>query len=120
NGTVPISFTAAGGVLALEFSQGFTGPIAGFASPPGVTEFIDLKDIQFNAATTTFKFTEAANFQSATLTESEAANHTANLTLLGIFSQSSFTLAPDGGGGTRVLDPGLAASASTMAAPHTA
>jgi autotransporter passenger strand-loop-strand repeat protein len=38
----PISFTSAGGDLQLDASQSFHGLIAGFASPSGVTEEIDL------------------------------------------------------------------------------
>ena len=38
-----ISFTMAGGVLQLDASQSFEGLIAGFASPRGVTEEIDLR-----------------------------------------------------------------------------
>jgi autotransporter passenger strand-loop-strand repeat protein len=112
-GNIPLSFSAdTGGVLILDFSQGFTGTIAGFASPPGVTEFIDLKDIQFGAGTTV-KFTQTGT--SGTLTVTDTAMHTANLTLLGTYPTANFTLSSDGAGGTTVKDPAVVASATTLA-----
>ena len=113
----PINFSTdnAGGTLVLEFSQGFTGAIAGFASPAGVSEQIDLKDIAFGPGTTR-SFLEAAGNTSGTLTVNDGT-HTANLTLLGLYSTANFTLSSDGGGGTFVRDPAVVASATTLA-PH--
>jgi autotransporter passenger strand-loop-strand repeat protein len=106
-----VTFTQRGGQLILNFSQGFTGPIAGFASPPGVTEQIDLKDIQFSAKATV-KFTQTGTSGTLTVTDTM---RTANLTLLGTYSTAMFTLSGDGAGGTLVKDPAVAASATTLA-----
>ena len=41
-GTAFVNFnTNSGGILQLDASQSFVGNIAGFASPPGITEEID-------------------------------------------------------------------------------
>ena len=72
-----VTFTSNGGDLQLDFSQAFSGSISGFASPAGVTEAIDLRDIAFTSATTV-NFTEAANNSSGTLTVTDGT-HTANL-----------------------------------------
>jgi autotransporter passenger strand-loop-strand repeat protein len=66
-GSGPITFTSAGGDLQLDASQSFDGLIAGFASPHGVTEEIDLRDIAFGKGTKV-SFTEAGNHLSGTLT----------------------------------------------------
>jgi hypothetical protein len=112
---LPVSFTESGGALILDFSQGFlpTWTIAGFASPQGITEFIDLKDI-VSGASTKLTFNEAGNNTSGTLTVTDGT-HTANLTLLGLYSQSNFTLSSDGAGGTKVTDPAVTASATITA-----
>src|SRR5262249_35119830 len=93
----PIAFTHAGGILQLDASQSFHGTIAGFASPPGVTEEIDLRDIDF-AKKTRVSFKEDKNNLSGTLTVTDGT-HTANLTLLGQYSANDFSLASDGHGG---------------------
>jgi autotransporter passenger strand-loop-strand repeat protein len=111
----PLQFSTdnAGGTLQLDFSQGFTGAIAGFASPAGVSEQIDLRDVAFTGATTV-SFNEAGGNTSGTLTVTDGT-HTANLTLLGLYSTANFTLSSDGGGGTFVRDPAVVASATTLA-----
>jgi trimeric autotransporter adhesin len=96
-------------------SQTFSGTIAGFASPAGVNEAIDLRDIVFTSATTV-KFTEAANNTSGTLTVTDGA-HTANLTLLGQYSAANFSLSSDGNGGTLIKDP-VGSAASPVLAAH--
>ena len=111
-GSTPVvSFsTDNGGTLALESSQTFTGLIAGFSSPPGVNESIDLQDISFGAGTKV-TFTEAASNLSGTLTVT-CGSETANLTLLGTYSTANFTLSSDSHGGTLVKDPAATAAAS--------
>ena len=118
------AFTSNGGILQLDFSQGykfpFNSPISGFGSSPvGVTEELDLRDIAFGSNTKA-SFAEAANNSSGTLTVTDGT-HTANLALLGQFSTASFSLASDGQGGTIVTDPpamvGSAAS-PVLASPH--
>src|SRR5262249_35559997 len=99
----PITFTSAGGILELDASQSFHGTIAGFASPSGVIEEIDLDDISFGKKTKV-SFKEAQGHMSGTLTVTDGT-HTANLTLLGQYSAQDFSLASDGHGGTIVTDP---------------
>ena len=105
----PITFTNAGGILELDDSQHFHGLIAGFASPKGVIEEIDLGDISFGKKTK-MSFNEAKNHLSGTLTVTDGT-HTANLTLLGQYSTGNFRLASDGHGDTMVTDPSLVGSA---------
>jgi autotransporter passenger strand-loop-strand repeat protein len=102
-GSTPVSFTSAGGILQLDASQSFDGLIAGFASPPNVTEEIDLRDIAFGKGTK-LSFKEDKNDTSGTLTVTDGT-HTANLTLLGQYSAHDFTLASDLNGGTIITDP---------------
>jgi autotransporter passenger strand-loop-strand repeat protein len=104
-----------GGILQLDFSQGFTGTIGGFASPAGVTEAIDLVDIGFGAGTSV-KFTEAAGNTSGTLMVTDGT-HTANLTLLGQYSTANFSLSSDGHGGTMITDPPALDASPVLAAP---
>src|SRR5262249_34476335 len=99
----PITFTKAGGILQLDDSPSFHGTIAGFASPPGVTEEIDLGGISFGKQTKV-SFKEDKNHLSGTLTVTDGT-HTASLTLLGQYSANDFSLASDGHGGTMVTDP---------------
>jgi autotransporter passenger strand-loop-strand repeat protein len=91
-----------GGQLTLEASTSFVGQISGFASPAGITEEIDLRDIAFNAATTKETFTQTGTSGTLTVTD---GTHTANLTLLGQYSAHDFSLSSDGFGGTIVTDP---------------
>jgi autotransporter passenger strand-loop-strand repeat protein len=111
-GSGPITFTSAGGDLQLDASQSFHGLIAGFASPSGVTEEIDLRDIAFgNSTHLTFK--EAKDNLSGTLTVRDGS-HTATLTLLGQYSAANFSLASDGHGGTFIIDPQTTASTPAL------
>jgi autotransporter passenger strand-loop-strand repeat protein len=113
--SAPVSFSSAGGTLQLDASRSFTGLIAGFASPAGITEAIDLRDITFAGAKATW--TQVDN-SSGTLTVANGSQ-TASLTLLGMYSTTQFKLASDGAaGGTLVTDPAVTASAP-IAAPHT-
>ena len=102
-----------GGNLILDNSQSFTGTIAGFASPQGVNETIDLREIGAGAHAT---FTQTGT--SGTLTVTDAAGHTANLTLLGTYSTANFSLASDGAGGTLIKDPAVVASGTTLTTAH--
>jgi hypothetical protein len=86
--------------------------IAGFGSPAGVTEEIDLRDMPFQSSTHVTKFIEAANLLSGTLTIKDRTQIT-NLTLLGQYSAASFTLTSDGHGGTVITDPTLTTSAAS-------
>src|SRR5262249_32268170 len=102
-GSGPITFTNAGGTLQLDDSQHFQGLIAGFASPSGVTEEIDLGDISFGKKTK-LSFKEEKNHPRAPQ-QATAAPHTATLTPLGQSSPQNFPLASDGHGGPIVTAP---------------
>jgi hypothetical protein len=117
-GSGAVTFTSAGGDLQLDASQSFHGLIAGFGSPHGVTEEIDLRDIAFGPHTKE-TFTEASNHQSGTLTVTDGT-HTASLTLLGQYSTANFSLSRDGAGGTVITDPPamVGAAASPILAAH--
>jgi len=106
------AFTSNGGILQLDFSQGYkspsNAPISGFgSSPAGVTEELDLRDISFGSATNE-TFTQLSP-TSGTLTVTDGT-HTANLALLGQYSATNFSLSSDGNG-TIVTDPPLVGSA---------
>jgi hypothetical protein len=62
-----------------------------------------LKDIAFGAGTTTYSY--AGNSSGGTLTIRDAQGHTANLSLVGNYTNSTFTLSSDGHGGTIAIDP---------------
>ena len=109
----PITFKNAGGILQLDDSQHFHGLIAGFASPKGVIEEIDLGDITFGKQTKV-SFKEDKNHLSGTLTVTNGTQ-TASLTLLGQYSTGNFNLASDGHGGTMVTDPPLVGSSGHAA-----
>jgi autotransporter passenger strand-loop-strand repeat protein len=100
SGSTVVFNSDTGGQLILDNSQGFTGTIAGFSSPSGVNETIDLRDIGAGAKAT---FTQTGT--SGTLTVTDTAGHTANLTLLGTYSTANFSLSSDGAGGTLIKDP---------------
>jgi hypothetical protein len=110
-----VTFTSFGGILELDASQTFSGTIGGFASPAGVNEAIDLRDIAFTSATAV-NFTEAANNNSGTLTVTDGT-HIANLTLLGQYTAANFSLSSDGNGGTVIKDP-VGSAASPVLAAH--
>jgi autotransporter passenger strand-loop-strand repeat protein len=112
-----VKFDTLGGTLQLDASQTFSGTIAGFASPPGVTEQIDLADLSFGK-NTNVKFKEAKDGTSGTLTIKTGKNEV-DLTLLGQYTAADFNVASDGAGGTVVTDPGPVASATNaIAAVH--
>src|SRR6202035_571851 len=52
------------------------------------------------------------NSSGGTLTITDAQDHTANISLVGNYSDSTFSLSSDGNGGTIVIDPPAADSAS--------
>jgi autotransporter passenger strand-loop-strand repeat protein len=94
-----------GGTLQLDASSGFTVAIKGFAIP----DQLDLRGIAFGSGTT-LSFTEPAGNTSGTLTVNDGT-HTINLTLLGSYTTSNFTLATDTHSGTLVTDPPAAGAA---------
>jgi hypothetical protein len=109
-GSGPVTFAGGGGILQLDGgSIAFGGTIAGFAQP----DELDLPDFVFGSASG-LGFSEAGSNLSGTLTVSDAV-HVVNLTLLGQYSASQFSLGSDGHGGTLVTDPPAAAASEPVA-----
>jgi len=99
-----VTFTASTtGTLELANSQAYTGDVTGF-SLTGATA-LDLNDIDFINGTT--KATYSGTPTSGTLTVTDGT-HTAHITLEGNYTSSTFTVASDGHGGTKVVDPSKA------------
>jgi hypothetical protein len=82
--------------LTLKEAQSFAATIRGF----GTGDTIDATDFHAPPATT-FNFVENSGGTGGTLTLHDASL-TANILMTGVFSNSSFTLAPDSGTGTLV------------------
>jgi hypothetical protein len=100
-----ITFSGATGTLVLDHSSSFTGKLINLTGNgnPSSSDQIDLRDIAFGAGTT--KYSYAGNSSGGTLTISDAQGHIANLTLVGNYTNSTFTLSADGHGGTLAIDP---------------
>jgi len=109
--TQAVTFTAAGGELELAKSQTYTGTITGFAKT-SITS-LDLGDIDFISGKT--KATYSGTTTSGTLTVTDGT-HTAKIKLSGNYTASAFTVASDGHGGTKVVDPPGAAQANAFIA----
>jgi autotransporter-associated beta strand protein len=99
-----ITFAGASGTLQLGASQSFTGTVAGF----GGNDQIDLGDIGFGANATLGYAANSSN-TGGVLSISDGT-HTANITLLGQYTASSFAMASDGNGGTLITDAPMAAA----------
>jgi autotransporter passenger strand-loop-strand repeat protein len=122
-GSAPIEFfSRGGGILQLDDSQNFAGRISGFdtyagsSSATAATNYLDLRDIVYGAATSA-SFVEANGGTSGTLTVTDGVGHTANLTLLGDYATADFQKASDGFGGTEIFDPANSAQLGTVVAP---
>ena len=99
NSPTAVTFSGITGKLTLDQSQTFTGTIAGLtSSAPG--DVVDLKDINFTGATKTYVGTTT----SGVLTIKDGV-HTANLSMIGDYTPSSFTLQNDGSGHVQFYDP---------------
>jgi hypothetical protein len=96
-GTQSVTFTGTTGTLTIDHSLAFTGAITGLAG----TDALDLVDVGYGATTTA---TFLGNTAGGTLTVSDGA-HTSNISLVGNYLSSSWTLSSDGHGGTVVVDP---------------
>ena len=94
-----VTFAGTTGTLKLDDAPAFTGQISGLTG----TDAIDLADISYGANT---KATFSGNANGGTLTVTNGAQ-TANITLLGDYLTSGWTLSSDGHGGTVVVDPSL-------------
>jgi hypothetical protein len=99
-----ITFSGATGALVLDHSSSFTGTLINLTGNgnPSSPDQIDLKDIGFGSGTT---YSYAGNSSGGILTISDAQNHTANISLAGNYTNSTFTLSSDGHNGTLVIDP---------------
>jgi hypothetical protein len=104
---------AGSGILELDDSQHFLGRVGGFQSGT----LLDLADIPFVAGTTV-GFLEAPGNTSGTLTVSDNAGHTANITLLGNYMAIQFNIVTDGHGGTIVFDPPVSSTDPNLINPH--
>ncbi len=97
-----VTFTGTRGVLELAQSQGYSGAVSGF-SLSGHTS-LDLRDIGF-VSSGEATFTGTATSGVLTVTD---GTHTAQITLLGNYTGSTFVAKSDGRGGTTVVDPSRA------------
>src|ERR1700733_2618198 len=99
-----ITFGGSTGTLVLDHSTLFTGELINLTGNgnPSSSDQIDLKDIAFGAGTTE---SYAGNSSGGVLTVTDAQNHTANISLVGNYTNSTFTLSSDGQGGTIAIDP---------------
>jgi len=94
-----VRFAGSSGTLGLADSQSYTGTITDFSTSGGDT--LDLHDIADGSDTTaSFRGTKAVGV----LTVSDGV-HTAALSLVGDYLNSTFALSSDGQGGTLVTDP---------------
>ena len=94
-----IEFTSAGGVLELANLSAFSAVISGLSSS---SQKIDLAGFAYDSSTESVSWSQSGT--SGTLTVSDGGQ-VANLTLIGTYATSDFTLAGDGHGGTYVFDP---------------
>ncbi len=101
------------GQLQLADSQDFHNLVAGFS---GINVQLDLQDITYVASganATTINWTQLTSGASGsgTLTVSQGG-HAANITLIGQYATGNFVISGDGGAGTLLIDPPLAADDS--------
>ena len=97
--TAAINFTGTGGTAVFDLATHVTGKISGFA----LGDLMDLTDISYGASTSLTYKSNAAH-TAGTLTVTDGVN-TAKLALVGDYTQSSFSIANDGSGGTLISDP---------------
>jgi hypothetical protein len=114
----PVTFQATTGMLALDHSATFTGQVSGFTGTGAVasSDEFDLKDVKFASATESYNGTSSGG----TLTVKDGTT-TANISLVGDYTHTTFTLSSDGHNGTIVIDPpATQASAAGAAAANSA
>jgi hypothetical protein len=99
-----ITFRGTTGTLVLDHSSSFTGELINLTGDgnPTSSDQIDLKDIAFGSGTTD---SYVGNSSGGILTISDSQGHTSNISLVGNYTNSTFTLSSDGQGGTIVIDP---------------
>jgi autotransporter passenger strand-loop-strand repeat protein len=108
--TSSVTFQDTTGTLILDHSSTFTGEVIGFTGDGNVSssDIIDLRDIAFGSASESYSGTATGG----TLTVSDTLGDTAQISLVGNYLSSTFTLSSDGKGGTLVIDPPLSPAAS--------
>ena len=104
-----VTFTSTTGVLELSHSQTYAGQVTGLSKTG--TSSLDLLDIAFAVGTTKSSFNGNATSGVFTITD---GTHTAHITLMGDYTAATFTTSSDGHGGTTVVDPPAAGTASAM------
>jgi VCBS repeat-containing protein len=99
-----VTFNGSTGTLILEHSAMFSGQLFDFTGDGNLSssDQIDLRDIAFGPGTTVGY---AGTASSGTLTVSDTEGDTANISLAGNYTGSTFSLSSDGNGGTIVIDP---------------
>jgi hypothetical protein len=108
-----VTFLGATGKLILDHSATFTGQIVNLTGNGNLSssDQIDLKDIAFGSGT---HESYSGNTAGGTLTISDANGDTAHLTLVGNYTNSTFTLSSDGDGGTIVIDPPIGTGSNSQ------
>ena len=103
-GNSSVTFKGTTGMLVLDHATQFTGSIVGMTGDGTAahSDQIDLKDISYGSGTTV---SFSGNTAGGVLTVTDAQNHTAHLSLVGNYTNSTFNLSSDGNGGTLVIDP---------------
>jgi hypothetical protein len=99
-----VTFKGATGTLSLDHSSTFSGQVVGLTGNGIVanSDVIDLKDVVFAYATVP---SYSGSTAGGTLTVGDTKGHVAHVSLVGDYTNSTFTLFSDGNGGTLVVDP---------------
>ena len=92
-----VTFAGTTGTLELKDASAFTGQVSGLTG----SDALDLADIKYSANTTA---TFLGNTSGGTLTVTNGTQ-TANISLVGNYLSSSWTVSSDADGGTVVVDP---------------
>ena len=103
-----VEFQDTTGVLVLAKSQAYTGQITNFSKTGGTS--LDLRDIGFTSGKTKATFVENGADTQGVLTVTNGTA-TAEITLVGNYSGSTFNVSSDGHGGATVVDPPKAKAA---------
>jgi Ca2+-binding RTX toxin-like protein len=99
-----ITFNGSTGALVLDHASQFTGTLVHLTGDGTASNSnqIDLKDIAYGPGTLA---SYSGNASGGVLTVVDAQQHTAHLSLVGDYTNSTFNLSSDGTGGTLVIDP---------------
>ena len=99
-----VTFNGPTGTLILDDASTFSGLIHNFTGNGTLSssDLIDLRNLVFGPGTTA---SYAGNIRGGILTVSDAQHDTANISLVGNYTNSTFSVSSDGHGGTLVVDP---------------